>query len=65
MWNWNCVRPLEMETVEKTMHWRNMASLDEPPVRRTIPPGMVQVIFGAVLGLEFAGLFGLGLAGVM
>ena len=50
MWNWNCVRPLEMETVEKTLHWRGMATFDEPPVRRTIPPGMVQALYGAALG---------------
>ena len=50
MWNWEHHNKLEMETLEKTLHWRNMASLDEPPVRRTIPPGMVQVLYGATLG---------------
>ena len=58
MWNWEHHNKLEMEAVEKTMHWRNMASLDEPPVRRTIPPGLVQVLYGAALGTFFGMIVG-------
>lgn len=58
MWNWEHHNKLEMEAVEKTMYWRNMASFDEPPVRRTIPPGLVQVLYGAALGIFFGTLIG-------